>query len=109
MNTLYHIPDIQKIECSNEVREMILKWDKQLLRTKHIEFNRYYQDPSKKTMDIDVNNSKGLRLGEIKWYAPWRKYIFEPRSNLQMIYDDQCLHVIGNFIQMLMILHKLSS
>ncbi len=107
MKAVYEKPDVQKIDCSEEVRDMILKWDKRSLRTKHIEFNRYYQDTSKKTMDIDVNDLNGLRLGEIKWHAPWRKYVFEPRSDLKMIYDDQCLHVIGNFIRMLMILHKL--
>lgn len=35
-------------------------------------------------------------LGEIKWYAPWRKYCFYPNNDT--IWDSKCLSEIINFL-----------
>lgn len=39
-------------------------------------------------------------LGEVRWYAPWRKYTFQPAHNT--IFENQCLSDIIAFINNLM-------
>lgn len=107
MKEPYQKPNIETVDASDRVRWMFIEWDGKLLNTQFIKFEIHYQDPNKKTMDIHVYNKKDLRLGSIHWHGPWRKYVFEPRDNFQMIFDDNCLTDISDFIKMLMILHKL--
>lgn len=45
-----------------------------------------------------------LLLGQIKWYAPWRKYCFYPSSDT--IWDASCLSEIVGFIDDEMILRQ---
>lgn len=40
------------------------------------------------------------KLGEIKWFGPWRKYCFFPDYN--MIFDNVCLEIIGKKLERLM-------
>jgi hypothetical protein len=44
-----------------------------------------------------TTKEEGFVLGEIKWYAPWRKYSFFPLG--ETIYENTCLMDIVNFIQ----------
>lgn len=39
------------------------------------------------------------KLGEIKWYAPWRRYCFFPENS---IFDAACLTDILHFINLRM-------
>lgn len=39
-------------------------------------------------------------LGVIKWYGPWRKYIFDPF--VQTVYEQDCLRDIAKFLDELM-------
>lgn len=36
-------------------------------------------------------------LGEVKWYAPWRKYAFYPAAIT--IFEQDCLRDIASFIE----------
>ena len=39
--------------------------------------------------------SGGLTLGQIKWYAPWRRYVFAPCQG--SVYDSACLFELFEF------------
>jgi hypothetical protein len=41
--------------------------------------------------------SNGVHLGDIKWYAPWRKYAFFPES--ETLYEQDCLKDIARFLE----------
>jgi hypothetical protein len=43
----------------------------------------------------DRNNA---RLGEVKWYAPWRQYCFFP--NDFTVFSKGCMEDINNFIDL---------
>lgn len=38
-----------------------------------------------------------LRLGVIKWFGRWRKYVFEPYA--ETVYEETCLREISQFIE----------
>ena len=42
-----------------------------------------------------INN--GIHLGDIKWYAPWRKYAFFPQE--KTLYEQDCLKDIAKFLE----------
>ena len=44
-------------------------------------------------------------LGEVKWYAPFRKYSFFPAANI--VFETQCLKDIASFLDQLMLERKL--
>lgn len=37
-------------------------------------------------------------LGDVRWYAPWRKYIFAPNGTAAPIFDSECLKEIIDFL-----------
>ena len=49
-----------------------------------------------KTKVWDVFSSDGIRLGSVSWYAPWRRYVFEPA--FATLFDRNCMMLIINFI-----------
>jgi len=50
-----------------------------------------------------VNKLTFFKLGEIKWYFPWRKYCFIIDSpGLGLVFDAGCLADIQDFINKLM-------
>lgn len=59
---------------------------------------RFEQLESKtKTSVYNVIAKEGdTKLGQIKWYAPWRKYSFFPAPNT--LFETQCLSDIVSFI-----------
>lgn len=66
---------------------------------KYIEFKEI--PSNKKTYTYQVLSKEGAGLlGEIKWYAPWRKYSFFPAVNT--LYEVKCLTDIIEFIEHLM-------
>lgn len=65
---------------------------------KHLIFNRFKYS-NKKTYDVIVH-SKDVVLGVIKWYAPWRRYVFFPDEGT--LYDAECQITIGEYLQELM-------
>ena len=55
----------------------------------------------KKTSTIGVfHRGTVTRLGIIKWYTPWRQYVFFPES--ETLYSSGCLQDISNFISKMM-------
>ena len=45
--------------------------------------------PSGKTRIFRVDSKRGDNLGEIRWYGPWRQYVFMPESGT--IWSAGCL------------------
>lgn len=39
----------------------------------------------------------GVPLGQIDWYSPWRRYVFEPEAGT--LYEEDCLRVIAAFVE----------
>jgi hypothetical protein len=58
-----------------------------------------YLCPSKsgKTKIYQVMDEVGNHLGDIKWYAPWRKYAFFPE--IDTLYEQDCLRDIAKFLE----------
>ncbi len=44
-----------------------------------------------------LNSSTGIRLGTIRWYSGWRRYVFMPESDT--MYDALCMTEIVGHIQ----------
>lgn len=68
---------------------------------KWIEFAPQAQDPRKLTVSWDVNSTSNIsvRLGEVKWYGPWRKYCFFANRELALVFDKDCLRDIAQFCE----------
>jgi len=47
--------------------------------------------------ELDRPDPAGLLLGEVRWYAPWRRYVFAPAS--ATVFDAGCLAEIRTFIR----------
>ena len=63
------------------------------------EYLWFYPGKSKsgKTRVIEVTSkSQGYNLGYIKWYGPWRQYVFEVEG---VIFNAGCLRDIINRIE----------
>lgn len=48
----------------------------------------------------DDDGERFAELGEINWYAPWRRYVFLPNANT--LFDAGCLREIVAFLDRLM-------
>ena len=55
--------------------------------------------PKTAVYDI-ISVHHGTKLGQIKWYGPWRQYIFEPEP--LTIFNRDCMLAICGFLQGLM-------
>ena len=65
-----------------------------------LEFTEYDKG-QRRTKRFRINHAEeGTELGEIKWHAPWRRYVFFPYHNT--LFDVSCLQRITNFIEGLM-------
>lgn len=45
------------------------------------------------------SNWTGARLGEIRWYAPWRRYCFAALEGATVLLDAQCMDALSEFIR----------
>ena len=70
--------------------------------SKWIEFVKVEPRPAKMMTDIYYIRTKdgNTMLGQIRWYAPWRKYSFFPYEST--VFETQCLCDIVAFINKLM-------
>lgn len=57
------------------------------------------KDTGKTTKWSVLTNTSKSELGEIKWYASWRKYCYFP--TVQAVYSVGCLSDISSFINQL--------
>lgn len=63
----------------------------------YINFTENGKSPSGKTKRWLVTAvSGGPGLGDVRWYGPWRKYVFQPST---AIFDGDCLREIADFIE----------
>lgn len=69
--------------------------------SKWIDFVKLKKPSSRKTDIYQVVTKDGRSLlGMISWWAPWRKYTFQPNANC--VFETQCLGDIIQFINDLM-------
>lgn len=63
--------------------------------------------PKTKVWGIFTRTEK-FKLGEVKWYAPWRQYCFFPNRNTydETLFNSQCLIDLAGFIKTKMDNHK---
>ena len=60
------------------------------MKPKYLEFREIGQSASGKTKIISVvNEATGSALGQIRWFAHWRKYTFH--TNFGNVFDGACL------------------
>ncbi len=64
---------------------------------KYIRFEHCGKTPSGKA-DIYscVNQSSGVKIGEVRWYSHWRRYCYLPNS--ETVYSAGCLNDLVLFI-----------
>jgi hypothetical protein len=60
----------------------------------------------KKTRIWTVHPTQGrnANLGEVRWYAPWRRYAFYPTVN--SVFEEDCLRDIADFCEEQSAMHK---
>jgi hypothetical protein len=81
-----------------------LKWEGDFVSAHFIAFRRIGVSKSGKTLIWGVEASEdGVDLGQVKWYGPWRKYVFEHGDN---VYEQVCLRDIAQFCEELTKEHK---
>lgn len=61
-----------------------------------LNFEQVGRSPSGKTRRINVANRGGATLGNVEWYAPWRRYCFAPTG--PAVFDAACLHDIADHL-----------
>lgn len=63
----------------------------------YIAFTQNGESPSGKTKRWNVTAvSGGPPLGTVRWYGPWRKYVFQPDY---AVFDADCLREIADFTE----------
>lgn len=70
-------------------------WDSEYLS---FEEDDHYKGKTKRL--LVVSKRKLEILGEIKWYGPWRQYVFFPEE--ATIWNDRCLEDVQEVIKALM-------
>lgn len=63
---------------------------------KFLRFENKIASPSGKTFQWQVRNGGNILMGYIVWWAPWRKYCYQPASNI--VLDTNCMQEIRDFI-----------
>ena len=83
------------------------KKTKMIIDERNTEYLHYqkFRWSNKKTCNVTISSIYGGRLGQIKWYPGWRRYAFFPDS--ETLYDSSCLKDIQNYIDELMVEHKI--
>lgn len=65
-----------------------------------LEFSERATPPRQVTRHWVVGTKLGDYLGEVKWYAPWRRYAYSPSGHSGMLWLEQdCLREIAQFIE----------
>lgn len=71
----------------------------------HIAFTHVGCSASGKTQ-IWAVWSGNIRLGEVRWFATWRKYAFVPDGDT--VYEQTCLRELAEFIEARTAAHKVA-
>lgn len=71
--------------------------------TEFLSFYKIGDKPKTEVWAIDQRQG-GARIGEVKWYGPWRRYVIHHEPGTHS--DKKCLDEIALFLGKLMIEHK---
>ena len=55
------------------------------------------QEPNKKTRRWWVGSKDSIKIGDVKWYGPWRKYAFFPEPIT--VFEEDCLRDLAEFCE----------
>ena len=61
----------------------------------HLTFELQPKPKNRKTEIWTVVDQGEVRLGDVRWWAPWRRYTLHPDSGT--LYDGECLSEIAMF------------
>ncbi len=81
-----------------DIRKLIQEEVGDALSYRWIEFRVKHDTGKTKVYDV-VAKERGEMLGEVKWFARWRKYAFHP--NAGTLYEQDCLNDISSFLDRL--------
>lgn len=84
---------------------MLQRIDEKWVRGKYL---NYHDDgpirPGRPTHIFSVTiRETGAKLGDVKWFARWRKYCWYP---LNAVFDEGCQREIADFLRMVTTEHK---
>ena len=63
----------------------------------HLTFELQPKPEKRKTEIWTVVAQGEIRLGDVRWYAPWRRYTFNPDA--ETLYDPECLRRLATFCE----------
>ena len=64
----------------------------------YISVSRAPQDPKRKTATFEIRNKRSWdKLGDVKWYGPWRQFCFFPLAGT--VWSHGCLYNIKDVIK----------
>lgn len=63
----------------------------------HMNGSRGYQRKTNIYEILEKGGGISSRLGEIRWFGRWRKYVFSPVENT--LYEETCMREISQFIE----------
>lgn len=66
----------------------------------YLQFNQVRDTGKTKVFQV-VSIQRGIPLGEVKWFAAWRRYVFFPEQST--LFDANCLDELQRFIGRLML------
>ena len=86
------------LEQANFIRERFMDPEAPRVESKYM-FTTPYRKLDKTWVYL-VSSKKGVELGRVQWWGPWRQYTFQPHTDT--IFSPGCLNDISVFIKMLM-------
>jgi len=75
-----------------------------MIITKWVNIKEVGKSASGKTIIWDVFSSGEIFLGEIRWFASWRKYVFLPLNGA--VFEEDCMRDIANWCEQATRRHK---
>lgn len=70
--------------------------DKIVAESTFLRFVFLFKSASGKTDEFAVDSKDGVFLGRIRWYAPWRCYVFYPAH--ETLFNVECLREVSQFV-----------
>lgn len=55
----------------------------------YLEAKQLPQPEKRKTHRYEIVNRSGDELGRVRWYGPWRQYVFHPE--IETLFNYQCM------------------
>lgn len=67
---------------------------------KHLRFELQSTPTIKTKVWFVQSQANAMTLGNVRWYAPWRRYVFHPSGIVGLLFDSSCLKEITEFIDL---------